>query len=128
MIKELVPIQLKITREKIRLYADISNDYNPIHIDPDFAAQTPMGSIIAHGTLSLNLILLSIEKTFGAPTHNNHSIDVRFKAPVRENDIVEATGILQTDGKYAISIKNQDGVVVIEGTASINNDHPYPNS
>lgn len=118
MMSTLLPARLKVTREKIRYYADISKDYNPIHLDPEFAARTPMGGIIAHGTLSLNLIFQAIERTFGAPV-DHHAIDVRFKAPVRENDEVEAGGQLHEDGHYIVWVKNQDGVVVIEGTATI---------
>lgn len=42
-----------ITQREINLYAEASGDFNPIHIDESFAAQTPLGGTIAHGMLIL---------------------------------------------------------------------------
>ncbi len=47
---------MEIDQAAINAYARITDDFNPIHTDPTFAATTPMGGVIAHGTMSLNLI------------------------------------------------------------------------
>ena len=52
----LQEISLRADRQAILAYAELTGDFNPIHVDPEFAAKTPMGGVIAHGTLSLNLI------------------------------------------------------------------------
>ncbi len=118
-MKTLTPVRLRIDQRSIENYAALSDDYNPIHTDPIFAAATSLGGVIAHGTLSLNLLLESIERTFGATVAGQHEVSIRFKAPVREGDTVEAGGQVATDGTYDVWIRNQDGISVIEGTARL---------
>lgn len=117
----LEPITRKIDYDTIVLYGKLTRDDNPIHTDRDFAARTEMGSIIAHGTFSLNLILLSIQKTFGVEVIERAAIDVRFVAPVRENDTVTSGGQLLDAEKseYEVWVKNQHDEFVIKGTATI---------
>jgi len=119
MICALQPVRLAIDRNTLLRYAELSNDYNPIHVDPEFAASTPLGGIIAHGTLSLNLLLEAIERTFGRPTDSAHELDIRFRAPVREGDLVEAGGAQRADGDFDVWVRNQHGEAVIEGIATI---------
>lgn len=47
---------LEITQERIDLFAQATNDHQFIHVDPVRAAETPFGSTIAHGFLSLGLL------------------------------------------------------------------------
>eukprot|EP01030_Chromulinospumella_sphaerica_P011698 gene11697-11493_t len=47
---------LTIDQERINLFAEATGDFQFIHVDPTKAAQTPFGSTIAHGFLSLSLI------------------------------------------------------------------------
>jgi 3-hydroxybutyryl-CoA dehydratase len=89
---QLIERNLKVDRTAIRLYADITQDYNPIHLDPDFAAKTPMGGIIAHGMLSLSLVWQSLAATFGQQRMADVALNIRFTRPVRENDMVVAGG------------------------------------
>ena len=49
----LPEMRKEITQENINLYAQASGDFNPIHIDEDFASKTPVGVTIAHGMLIL---------------------------------------------------------------------------
>lgn len=115
---ELVTVSKTIDRSAIRLYAEITDDFNPIHVDPEFAATTPMRGIIAHGMLSLNLIWQSLRATYGAGAAEGAKLDVRFVRPVRENDVVSAGGRLQpgsTDA-YDVVVANQEGEPVITGT------------
>ena len=44
-----------VTREEINAFADATGDHQFIHVDPERAAQTPFGSTIAHGLLTLSL-------------------------------------------------------------------------
>ena len=53
---ELRATSLVITPTAIEAYAHLTQDFNPIHLDPEFAARTPMGSVIAHGTMSIGLM------------------------------------------------------------------------
>ncbi len=47
----LLELKKIVTQENINLYAEASQDFNPIHIDEDFARKTPLGGTIAHGML-----------------------------------------------------------------------------
>jgi 3-hydroxybutyryl-CoA dehydratase len=115
---ELVTVSKTIDRPAIRLYAEITDDFNPIHLDPEFAAATPMRGIIAHGMLSLNLVWQSLRASYGAVAAEGAKLDVRFVRPVRENDVVSATGRLRSGsaGGYDVVVANQNGEPVITGT------------
>ncbi len=119
MTDRFQPIRLRIDRDSILAYAEMSNDFNPIHVDPDYAAKTPFGGVIAHGALSLNLIWRWVEQAFGAPVACAYVSETRFRAPVRENDVVEAGGAPAPDGGYRVWVRNQDGVEVIEGSLTL---------
>ena len=47
---------LEITQERVNQFAEATNDFQFIHVDPEKAAQTPFGGPIAHGYLSLSLL------------------------------------------------------------------------
>jgi acyl dehydratase len=76
----------EVTQDEINAFADATGDHQWIHVDPERAAQTPWGSTIAHGLLTLSLAprftyeAYSIEGfAFGL----NYGYDrVRFPAPV----------------------------------------------
>ena len=109
-----------ITAELIRQYAALTNDYNPIHIDPDFAATTPAGTIIAHGTLSVNLIWQSLAYSLGAAHLDDGILDIRFVAPVRIGDTITAGGCVLADraDAYDVWAMNHKGEKTITGTFS----------
>lgn len=121
MAPELKSIALTADREAILRYAQITDDYNPIHVDPEFAAQTPMGGVIAHGTLSLNLIWQSLAATFGPQALRGAVLDIRFVKPVRAGDTVRAGGRVSAAGGgcYDVWVRNQNGDNVIEGAVTL---------
>jgi acyl dehydratase len=84
---------LTIDQERINLFAEATGDYQSIHVDPVKAAQTPFGSTIAHGFLSLSLIPKLMEDILilpeGAKMVVNYGLDtVRFIQPVKVNSRV----------------------------------------
>ena len=114
--RELSTISRDIDMNAILDYAQITGDFNPIHVDPAFAATTAMGGVIAHGTLSMNLIWQLVSANFGIDACRGASIDIRFARPVRIGDRVTAGGVSRPDGGYDVWVRNQEGVAVIEGT------------
>ena len=120
---QLVERRLRIDREAIRRYADITQDFNPIHLDPEFAAKTRMGGIIAHGMLSLSLIWQALAATFGQERMADIAMDIRFARPVRENDLVIAGGTrIGEHASYDVWIRaeGQDRTeIVISGTVTV---------
>jgi acyl dehydratase len=79
---------LTIDQDRINLFAEATGDYQFIHVDPVKAAQTPFGSTIAHGFLSLSLIPKLMEDILVMPQGLkmvvNYGLDsVRFIQPVK---------------------------------------------
>ncbi|WPN46628.1 MULTISPECIES: MaoC family dehydratase [unclassified Pseudomonas] len=79
---------LTIDQDRINLFAEATGDFQFIHVDPVKAAQTPFGSTIAHGFLSLSLIPKLMEDILVMPEGLkmvvNYGLDsVRFIQPVK---------------------------------------------
>lgn len=112
---------LAIDMETIQSYAELTQDFNPIHVDADFAAKTPLGGVIAHGTLSLCLLWKSIDQTFGEDCFDRLLLDVKFISPVYVNDVLIAGGQLREDdpARYDVWVRGQDGKSRIAGVLDI---------
>ncbi|GAB3329310.1 MaoC family dehydratase [Bordetella tumulicola] len=108
---------LLITEQAIRTYAELTNDFNPLHLDSDFAAQTPMGRVIAHGTLSLCLLWQAVYRNFRAADIASLELDVRFIKPVFIGDSITAgiTPNADTPGGWRVWVRNQDGQDCVAG-------------
>lgn len=86
----------EVTQEDVDLYARVSGDDNPIHVDAEFAAATPFGTRIAHGLLTLSLVVPLMRQMFrvtGAGMGINYGLNrVRFPAPVPVGSRIRARG------------------------------------
>ena len=86
--KELGPTEWReVTQEQVNTFADATDDHQWIHTDPERAKDGPFGAPIAHGFLTLSLLipmwesLLDVE---GVTTKVNYGLDkVRFVSPVK---------------------------------------------
>ena len=82
---------MQVTQERINLFADATGDHQWIHVDPvRAAAESPFGTTIAHGYLTLSLLPHMMMETLalsGSKISINYGLNrVRFAAPVRSND------------------------------------------
>ena len=82
----------QVTQEQINLYADASGDFNPIHINVDFARQTPLGGTVAHGMLILSYISEFMTDNFGGNWLTSGKLRMRFKTPARPGDTITVGG------------------------------------
>src|SRR3546814_11355832 len=57
---------MDVDQAAIDAYARITDDFNPVHTDPAFAATKAMGGVTAHGTLPLNLTCQKAAQNFGS--------------------------------------------------------------
>ena len=114
----LLTCSLLVTSEAIQTYGELTNDFNPLHVDAEFAAKTPMGRQIAHGTMSLCLIFQCIQRNFGGAALANVALDVRFVKPVFIGDTVIAGGEASTEqlGQWNVWVRGDDGVDRIVGS------------
>jgi phosphotransacetylase/acyl dehydratase len=114
-----------LTKEDIELFAVMSGDVNPVHVDEAFAHDDMFHKIIAHGMWSGALIstVLGTELPGAGTVYRSQTLNFRY--PVVLGDIVVVTVTVR--GKNAVNqctvldcrVVNQDGQVVIDGTAEI---------
>ncbi len=124
---ELPGLNREIKQEKINLYAQASRDFNPIHIDEDFARRTPLGGTIAHGMLVLAYVSQMMTGAFGRHWLTGGKLNVRFKAPARPGDVVSVSGRVTraeaaADGtlyRCDVLCVSQAGETVISGEARV---------
>ncbi len=117
----LQPCGLTVTDESIRVYAELTNDFNPLHVDAEFAATTSMGRQIAHGTMSLCLLLQCLQRNLGDAALGTLDLDVRFVRPIYIGDEVHAGGEAVADqpGNWNVWVRGSDGEPRIVGTCLI---------
>ena len=82
----------KVIQENINAYAEASRDFNPIHIDPAFAAGTAAGGTIAHGMLILAYCSQMMTENFGKYWVESGKFNIRFKMPARPDDMLKIRG------------------------------------
>ena len=115
-----------ITQDQLVKYAEASGDYNPLHLDEEFARNTPYGKPIAHGMLILAFISELMTSEFGSTWSRAGKLKVRFRAPVFPGDAVTVEAQLKSstsmEATYRIFVTNQDKTQVVTGDAKIKLD------
>jgi 3-hydroxybutyryl-CoA dehydratase len=105
-------------------FAEISGDRNPIHLSEHFAAKTPFGGRIAHGLYTASLISAVIGTRLPGPGAIYISQTLRFLAPVRIGDTVEASveivELSEKGNRAKLACQCKVGeTVVLEGEAMV---------
>jgi len=115
-----------VTQAQIDAYADVSNDHNPIHINPEVARSVGLDGTIAHGMLSMAFAGQTLTDWLTAATGRGRlgRLRVRFQAMVRPGDALTCRGVLraaeQDKPRQAdVWIENQRGERVLTGDADI---------
>lgn len=115
----------QITDKEIRTFADLVNDYNPIHLDDEYAATTRFGKRIAHGLLTSGLISGVLGYQLAERKVLYLSQTLKFTAPVFVDDTVTATATVKAvrEDKPIVTLDtictNQNGETVVKGEAVI---------
>lgn len=113
---------VEITQERINTFADATDDHQWIHVDPERAAEGPFGTPIAHGYLTLSLLIPMWSELLDVrdvSTKVNYGLNkVRFPTPVPVGSKVRASatlaGVEQVPGGAQLTI---DAVIEIDGGA-----------
>jgi acyl dehydratase len=93
---------LPVTQERIRQFAEATEDRQWIHVDPKRAQrESPYGVAVAHGFLTLSLMSQFMREAIQLPNNVRHTINyglnrVRFPAPVRAGEKIRARVRLQS--------------------------------
>ena len=112
-----------VTPEKIRMYAEITGDRNPLHFDEDFARATPVGGLVAHGGITTGILHALVAEDMPGPGTVFLSQDWKFTAPVRAEDDITATAeVLSIHEskpvcRLAVRVTRADGEEVLTGEA-----------
>jgi len=76
---------------QIRQYAEASGDFNPIHLDDNYARQVGLGGMIAHGMLTMAQMAAMLSEWIGKEGRIS-KLDVRFEQVVRPGDTIRFGG------------------------------------
>ncbi|MEM6373831.1 MAG: MaoC family dehydratase [Pseudomonadota bacterium] len=117
-------LRKQVTDRDIELFAEVSTDHNPVHMDEDYARDTIFAGRIAHGMLTAGLISAVIGEQL--PGHGTVYMgqSLKFLAPVRPGDIVhaEVTVIAIDFAKRRVQLDcvcRVDGRKVLVGEATV---------
>ena len=114
-----------VSESDIYLYAGITGDFNPAHIDQSYASNTFFKTRIAHGMLSAGFISTVIAMKLPGPGTIYREQHLTFLAPVYINDTVRAVvEVIEIDpGKKTATLATrcfkQDNTLVLDGSAVV---------
>ncbi len=118
-------IERTLTLEDIQLFALMSGDMNPQHLDAEFAASTRFHGLIAHGMWGAALISAVLGTRLPGPGTVYLGQTLKFRAPVRIGDtlVISVTVTARDSERHTLTLAcgcvNQRGEVVIDGEASV---------
>ncbi len=123
-VGDAVSDTITVTDEMVQLFAKCTGDYNPIHLDEEYAKKTRFGRRIAHGMLSAGLIsrVLAGRIAEGGVYLGQ---TLKFLKPVFIGDVVTVEGTVSSlredSGIFVLAtvVKNQDGELLVKGEATI---------
>lgn len=114
-----------VTEYDVYGFAGITGDFNPIHINAEFAKQTMFQERIAHGMLSAGFISAVLGTSLPGINTIFLGQELAFKAPVKIGDTLTATVevLEKREAKNHLILKtivtNQNGKVVVDGKATV---------
>ncbi|HNU79325.1 MAG TPA: MaoC family dehydratase [Bacillota bacterium] len=113
-----------ISETDVYMYAGVTGDLNPAHINHEAMKNTKFGGRIAHGMLTAGLVSAVLGMQLPGPGTIYLSQQLNFKAPVKIGDTVKAVAeVVEKLEKGRVRLKtscyNQDGVEVLDGEALV---------
>ena len=124
-IGDTAEISKTVTEYDVYSFAGITGDFNPVHVNAEYAKTTMFKERIAHGMLSAGFISAVLGTTLPGANTIYLGQELVFKAPVKIGDTLTARVEVQEklDEKRRIvlltTVTNQDGVVVTAGKATV---------
>ncbi|HEU0078543.1 MAG TPA: MaoC family dehydratase [Longimicrobiaceae bacterium] len=114
-----------VTEADVVLFAGITGDFNPAHLDQVYAEKSRFGGRIAHGMLSAGFISAALAMRLPGPGTIYLSQSLRFLRPVRIGDTVtarvEVAELFPAKRRVRLltTCANQDGEALVEGEALV---------
>jgi len=131
MTRTFPSVSDRVTQDTINAYADLSGDYNPLHVDLEVAAASAFGGTIAHGPIAFQALFRSLTEGLGSDAlPAGTRITVTYRAPVRPGDTVSSHVEPSSDDdaagddrvRFDAHCANQDDVTVIAGQVELPRD------
>src|SRR4249919_2965582 len=117
-----------VTPRDIELFTEMTGDRNPLHYDERLASKSRFGGIIVQGGVTSGLLNALVAEDLPGPGSVFLHVDWNFRAPVRPGDEITAEAeVIDVHADKPIytlrtTITNQDGTVVLDGTALVFQD------
>lgn len=113
-----------MTERDVFAFADASGDYNPLHIDEDYARRSVFGSCVVHGILTAGIISTVLSSEIPGQGTIFVELHIRFLKPVFVGDTVTATGTVMEfinpqRVRMLVACTNQHGHDVAIGNAVV---------
>ncbi|WP_425489994.1 bifunctional enoyl-CoA hydratase/phosphate acetyltransferase [Azospirillum tabaci] len=124
-IGQQASLSRRLTMSDIELFATVSGDINPAHLDEEYAADSQFHKVIGHGMWSGSLISAVLGTLLPGPGTIYMGQDLRFKRPVGLGDVITVTVTAkEKHGEKNIVVfdcvaRNQDGKEVVSGLAEV---------
>ena len=115
----------RVEQRDIELFTEISGDRNPLHYDEAAATASRFGGIIVQGGVTSALLNALVAEDLPGPGSVFLNVNWDFKAPVRPGDQITAEAVVTSVHRekpistLRTTITNQDGTVVLDGTAIV---------
>ena len=129
-LNETAEFSKTISESDVYLYAGVTGDFNPAHINEEYARETFFKTRIAHGMLAAGLISTVIGTRLPGPGSIYVRQELNFLAPVRIGDTVtarvEVIEIMseKKQVRFRTTCTRQDGTLVLDGEATISAPRP----
>jgi acyl dehydratase len=115
----------QVTERDIELFTELTGDRNPLHYDRELAEASRFGGLIVQGGVTSGLLNAVVAEELPGPGSVFLHVDWSFRQPVKPGDVITAeVEVLEVRDDKPISklrttITNQDGTVVLDGTALV---------
>jgi acyl dehydratase len=116
-----------ISEKMVQGYAEVSGDFNPIHLDEDYAKKTEFKNKIVHGMLLISNITEIMAENFGNSWSKKGALKIKFRNPLPVNSNLETILKIKKIDKnkdgtlYTCEVmcNDQDDNILISGIASV---------
>jgi hydroxyacyl-ACP dehydratase HTD2-like protein with hotdog domain len=114
-------IELKVTPDKYLpyRYAGASGDYNPIHLDPEFAKQVGLPSNILHGLYSMAQVARACTQAAGGDPRSLRRLSVQFRGLGLPEQEIVVTGAQNEQGVVALEAAQGDNKIIKNAEAEL---------
>ncbi len=124
-VGQSVQREILVSEEMVRIYAELTGDYNPLHFDREFAGRTRFKDLIAQGGITTGLLHALVAMDMPGPGSVFVTQNWRFTKPVYIGDTIRATATVKSIRRSRITadigfvVENQRGERVLEGEATV---------